>query len=93
MSLNANPGTQLAGAVDAKVSQYRQLQEEIQKLQTDRQVLMQQQNENEMVKQELALLDETSQVFKMIGNILLKNDTDDAKQTVNQRLELIIGEM
>jgi len=93
MSLNPNPGSELAAAVDAKVSQYRQLQEEIQKLQGDRQVLMQQQNENEMVKQELALLDDTSQVYKMIGPILLKNDTDDAKQTVNQRLELILGEM
>lgn len=88
-----NPGSELAAAVDAKISQYRQLQEEIQNLQTDRQVLMQQQNENEMVKQELALLDDTSQVYKMIGPILLKNDTDDAKQTVNQRLELITGEM
>ena len=88
-----NPGSELAASVDAKVSEYRQLQEDIQKLQTDRQMLMQQQNENEMVKQELALLDDTSQVYKMIGPILLKNDTEDAKQTVNQRLELITGEM
>jgi chaperonin cofactor prefoldin len=94
MSSNAdNPGTQLAAAVDSRVAQYRKLQEEIQKLETDRQLLMQQQNENEMVKQELALLDGSSQVYKMVGPILLKNDTEDAKQTVNQRLELITGEL
>ena len=83
----------MAAEVDSKVQKFRTLQEEIQKLRTDQQLLMQQQSENEMVKQELDLLDDASQVYKMVGPVLMKNETDDAKQTVNQRLELISGEL
>lgn len=89
----ANLGEQMAAEVDSKVQKFRTLQEEIQKLRTDQQLLMQQLSENEMVKQELDLLDDSSQVYKMVGPVLMKNETDDAKQTVNQRLELISGEL
>ena len=89
----ANLGEQMAAEVDSKVQKFRTLQEEIQKLRTDQQLLMQQLSENEMVKQELDLLDDGSQVYKMVGPVLMKNETDDAKQTVNQRLELISGEL
>ncbi len=83
----------MAAAVDAEVKVFRQLQEEIKQMRNDQQLLMQQQSENEMVKQELSLLDDSSQVYKMVGPVLMKNDTEDAKQTVDQRLELITGEM
>lgn len=84
----------MAGAVDAEVAKFRGIQEEIQKLRNDQQLLMQQQSENEMVKQELNLLDDdNSQVYKMVGPVLMKNDTEDAKQTIEQRLELITGEL
>jgi len=90
----ANIGETMAGAVDAEVAKFRGIQEEIQKLRGDQQLLMQQQSENEMVKQELALLDDdNSQVYKMVGPVLMKNDTEDAKQTIEQRLELITGEL
>mmetsp|Transcript_6141 Transcript_6141/g.9069 ORF Transcript_6141/g.9069 Transcript_6141/m.9069 type:complete len:137 (-) Transcript_6141:297-707(-) len=89
----SNPGEQMAAAVDDEVRKFRQLQEEIQNMRNDQQLLMQQQSENEMVKQELVLLDESSQVYKMVGPVLMKNETDDAKQTVDQRLELITGEL
>lgn len=89
----ANFGEQMAAEVDSKVQKFRTLQEEIQKLRTDQQLLMQQLSENEMVKQELDLLDDSSQVYKMVGPVLMKNETNDAKQTVNQRLELISGEL
>lgn len=89
----SNPGDQMAAAVDSQMKDYRKIQEEIQKMRSDQQVLMQQQSENEMVKQELSLLDDSSQVYKMVGPVLMKNDTEDAKQTVDQRLELITGEL
>ncbi len=89
----SNPGDQMAAAADSQVKLFRQIQEEVQKMRNDQQLLMQQQSENEMVKQELSLLDDSSQVYKMIGPVVMKNDTEDAKQTVDQRLELITGEL
>ena len=93
----------MANAVDAEITSFRTLQEEVQKLRTDQQLLMQQQSENEMVKQELDLIDTSSSssssssssnhVYKLVGPVLMKNDLGDAKQTVGQRLELITGEM
>lgn len=92
MSNNDNPGAVMAAAVDAEIAVFKELQEEIQELRGNIQTLLQQHNENEMVKQELALLDDTSNVYKMIGPVLIKNDLDDAKQTVEKRLEYIGGE-
>ena len=89
----ANIGENMAAAVDAEVVKYRQIQEDIQKLRTDQQLLLQQKSENEMVKQELSLLNDGEQVYKMVGPVLMKNETEDAKQTVDQRLELIVGEL
>ena len=91
-----NIGQSMANAVDAEIASYRSMQEEIQNLRSDQQKLMQQQSENEMVKQELELLDSTessAQVYKLVGPVLMKNELSDAKQTVEQRLELITGEM
>lgn len=83
----------MAKAVDGEYAKAREYQEEIQKMSGDRQTLMQQQSENEMVKQELALLDDNAQVYKLVGPVLMKNETEDAKQTVDQRLEMISGEL
>jgi len=89
-----NPGSNMAAAVDAEVAKFRALQTEIQELRSSQQTLIGQQNENEMVKQELDLLDEDSAtVYKMVGPVLMKNDLDDAKQTVEKRLEYITGEL
>eukprot|EP00978_Attheya_sp_CCMP212_P036282 scaffold163203_cov53-Attheya_sp.AAC.7 len=88
-----NPGARMAAAVDADVALYRSIQEDVQKLRSDQQTLMGQLNENEMVKQELDLLDDSSTIYKQVGPVLMKNDLDDAKQTVEQRLELISGEL
>ena len=92
----ANLGQSMANAVDAEIATYRKIQEEIQKLRTDQQLLMQQRSENEMVKQELDIIDasdSSSHVYKLVGPALMKNDLGDAKQTVEQRLKLIIGEL
>mmetsp|Transcript_27982 Transcript_27982/g.39549 ORF Transcript_27982/g.39549 Transcript_27982/m.39549 type:complete len:141 (-) Transcript_27982:287-709(-) len=91
MSSN-NPGAAMAAAVDVEVAKYRSYQEEIAKLQQTVQALMMQENENEMVKRELELLDDSSQVYKRVGPVLMKNDLSDAKDTVEKRLEFIRGE-
>lgn len=83
----------MAAAVDAEVAKFRELQTELGQLQKDQQTLIGQQHENEMVKQELDLLDDQSTVYKMVGPVLMKNDLDDAKQTVEKRLEYITGEL
>jgi len=88
-----NPGKMMAAKVDEEVAAYRELQEQVTQLRSDQQTLMGQQNENEMVKQELDMLDDTSIVYKMVGPVLTKNDLDDAKQTVEKRLEYITGEL
>lgn len=82
----------MAAAVDEEIAVFRTLQEEISKLRGDIQTLLQQENENEMVRQELNLVDASSKVYKMVGPVLMKNDLDDAKQTVDKRLEFITGE-
>jgi prefoldin beta subunit len=58
--------------------QFREMQEEVQKLHSDMQTLQGQETENEMVLQELDLLSEDSSVYKMIGPVLIKQDNEDS---------------
>eukprot|EP00547_Thalassionema_nitzschioides_P007784 CAMPEP_0194223440 /NCGR_PEP_ID=MMETSP0156-20130528/35164_1 /TAXON_ID=33649 /ORGANISM="Thalassionema nitzschioides, Strain L26-B" /LENGTH=129 /DNA_ID=CAMNT_0038954597 /DNA_START=171 /DNA_END=560 /DNA_ORIENTATION=- len=83
----------MAAAVDAEMAKYRSYQDEIVQKRTALQQLMAQQNENEMVQQELQLLKEDSNVYKMVGPVLLKNELEEAKLTVSKRLEFIVGEL
>merc|ERR1712238_278297 len=48
--------------------------------------------ENEMVNQELAILDSSTNVYKMVGPVLIKNSLDDANETVSKRIEFITVE-
>lgn len=43
--------------------------------------------------QELDLLDSSNAVYKLIGPVLVKQDTEEAKATVGKRLDYITGEM
>ncbi|XP_026548919.1 prefoldin subunit 6, partial [Notechis scutatus] len=49
--------------------------------------------ENHVVKEELDLLDPSNSVYKLIGPVLVKQDTEEAKATVGKRLEYITGEI
>lgn len=86
-----NPGNALASAVDAEIAKFREMQEQLHALRGDLQVVMGQQTENEMVQTELNLLDTTggSNVYKRVGPVLVRQDLDDAKDTVAKRLEFI----
>jgi prefoldin beta subunit len=88
-----NPGKMMTAAVDEEIAAFQALQSDLQRFRGNEQVLISQQNENEMVKQELELLDESAQVFKKNGPVLMKNDLSEAKETVQKRLEFISGEL
>ena len=50
-------------------------------------------NENNIVKSELALLDGDDIVYKLIGPILVQQDTSEAKMQVDSRIEIINKEI
>ena len=50
-------------------------------------------NENTIVKKELALLDDEDVVYKLIGPILVQQETSDAKIQVDSRIEIINKEI
>ncbi|KAK2152362.1 hypothetical protein LSH36_330g02035 [Paralvinella palmiformis] len=62
---------------------------EYQKCLSTRQQLDAQLNENGLVKDELVRLEEGATVYKMIGPVLVKQDQDEAKQTVQKRIDYI----
>lgn len=82
----------MASAVDAEVAKFRELQESIQQLRSDQQILLGQSTENEMVLQELQLVDNNAKVYKMLGPALIPQNVEEAVQTVQKRLEFIVGE-
>lgn len=49
--------------------------------------------ENNIVKNELALLDDSDIVYKLIGPILVQQETGDAKIQVDSRIEMINKEI
>ena len=53
---------------------------------------MPQKSQPEMSVQELELLDEDANIFKLIGPVLIKQDPLEAKTNVKKRLEFIKGE-
>ena len=85
----------MASAVDAEIAKFRQLQADLQQLRQDLSTVMGQETENEMVHMELELLknnDDSTKVYKQLGPVLLRQDLDEAKQTVTKRLEFIRSE-
>lgn len=52
-----------------------------------------QHGENEMVQQELELLSEDANVYKLIGPVLVKQDLAEAKANVSKRIEYITAEL
>ncbi|CAI5768915.1 prefoldin subunit 6 [Podarcis raffonei] len=79
--------------LQGELEKYQQLQKDISKCMTARQKLEAQLTENNVVKEELDLLDSSNTVYKLIGPVLVKQDTDEAKATVAKRLDYIAGEI
>mmetsp|Transcript_14930 Transcript_14930/g.24133 ORF Transcript_14930/g.24133 Transcript_14930/m.24133 type:complete len:132 (-) Transcript_14930:113-508(-) len=81
-----------ASEIDEEMANLRDVQEQLQRVRNDLQLVMSQMTENEMVQQELLLLDSSTNVYKMVGPVLIKNSLEDAKETVAKRLEFITSE-
>ncbi|CAG8657033.1 21773_t:CDS:2 [Dentiscutata erythropus] len=81
-------------------SRLEKVSEEYQKLQKDRanviearQKLDSQLQENELVEKEFKLLNDDSNIYKLIGPVLVKQDKPEATLNVSKRLEYIKSEM
>ena len=72
---------------------FQKLQKDIQKLVQGRQQLDAQYNENKIVKDELDLVEEGGNVFKLTGPVLIKQDLTEAKMNVQKRIDYIQGEL
>lgn len=72
---------------------FKDSQQDISKNHSTRQTFLQQQHENELVLQELELLDEDANIFKLVGPVLIKQDPLEATSNVKKRLEFIKGEV
>ena len=109
--------------IDEEIANFRDVQEQLQRVRNDLQLVMTQLTENEskiriilfvelsafswslstfcspylilvvvVVNQELAILDSSTNVYKMVGPVLIKNSLDDANETVSKRIEFITVE-
>ncbi|CAK1543955.1 unnamed protein product [Leptosia nina] len=72
---------------------FNSLQKEYHKAVAQKQQLDGQLNENKAVKEELMLLKKDSEVYKLIGPVLVKQDLEDARQNVAKRMEYISKEI
>ncbi|KAI4732371.1 hypothetical protein E4T50_17047 [Aureobasidium sp. EXF-12298] len=79
--------------LQALSDEYSALQNDLQTTVAARQKLESQQQENKGVKSEFANLDDDANIYKLVGPILLKQDTSEAKSTVDGRLEFIDKEI
>ncbi|KAA0199722.1 hypothetical protein HAZT_HAZT000441 [Hyalella azteca] len=72
---------------------FKKLQKEISKTSIRRSQLDSQLNENNLVKAEVDLLEESDVVYKLIGPALIRQDLAEAKSSVDKRIEYITNEM
>mgnify|MGYP002553503539 CR=1 FL=1 len=69
------------------------VQAQVQQLARQKQTLMTQQNENELVMKELELVKGDRPVYKLVGPVLVKQDLEEAKDTITKRLQYIQKQM
>ncbi|KAI8811341.1 Prefoldin [Cladochytrium replicatum] len=85
--------SKIAERLEAEVNQYNHLQKELTKLGATRTQLDSQLNENELVKKEFELLKDDSEIYKLIGPVLVKQEKVEASANVNKRIEYISAEI
>jgi len=77
----------------SETEKFRALQKDLQKCLGSAQQLEAQLKENEVVKEELSLVKDDSNVYKLIGPVLVKQDLVEARSNVDKRLQYIEGEV
>ncbi|RAO65352.1 uncharacterized protein BHQ10_001364 [Talaromyces amestolkiae] len=80
-------------ALQALSEEYQNLQAELETIILARQKLESQQQENQAVQQEFASLDDDSNIYKLVGPVLLKQEKSEAVMAVDGRLEFIEKEI
>lgn len=79
--------------LQGEVEKYQQLQKDLSKSVSGRQKLEVQLTENNIMKEELALLDGSNVVFKLLGPILVKQELGESRATMGKRLDYITAEI
>ncbi|PQE32389.1 prefoldin subunit 6 protein [Rutstroemia sp. NJR-2017a WRK4] len=79
--------------LQALTEQYSKLQNELQTSIASRQKLESQQQENKGVQKEFSALASDSNIYKLVGPVLLKQDKTEAIMAVDGRLEFIEKEI
>ncbi|KAF1824862.1 Prefoldin beta-like protein [Dissoconium aciculare CBS 342.82] len=69
--------------------EYQDLQNDLSNLVSARQKLESQQQENQSVQKEFSTLADDATIYKLVGPVLLKQETSEAKSTVVGRLDFI----
>ncbi|KAH8105766.1 prefoldin subunit 6 [Phellopilus nigrolimitatus] len=83
----------LEARLQSATADYQKLQLELSAAVDARQRLDAQLTETGMVKKEFVLLQPTSEVYKLVGPILVKQDQPEAKANVDKRLAFIKSEI
>ncbi|KAJ8903824.1 hypothetical protein NDN08_000357 [Rhodosorus marinus] len=75
------------------IAEVRDMQKDVGKITNQQINLNSQLTENRLVEQELSLLKDDAEVFKLIGPVLIKQDLLEAKGNVSKRINFITSEM
>merc|ERR1712226_535637 len=76
-------------SLQKELESFQKIQKDVQKLVSTRQQLEAQYNENVTVKEELDFLKEDSNVYKLTGPVLFKQDLGEVKLNVQKRIDFI----
>ncbi|KAI5291963.1 hypothetical protein KEM52_006717 [Ascosphaera acerosa] len=74
-------------------AEFTQLQGELAEVVSARERLESQQQENQAVKREFSTLDDDARIFKLVGPVLLRQETTEAVHAVDARLGFIEKEI
>ncbi|XP_031622309.1 probable prefoldin subunit 6 [Contarinia nasturtii] len=79
--------------MQSEVDQFKSIQKDFSKLVQQRELLDGQLNENKSVLEELKILKDDNQVYKLYGPVLVKQDLEDSRQNVSKRMDYIKKEL
>ncbi|KAF0526601.1 prefoldin subunit 6 [Gigaspora margarita] len=83
----------LEARLEAATTEYQKLQKDITNAVENLQKLDSQLQENEIVQKEFSLLKDDSNIYKLVGPVLVKQDKAEATENVARRLEHIQSDM
>lgn len=83
----------IQNTLSQEVEAFKALSKDLQTQHQARQQYAQQEQENKLVMKELALLDESANVYKLVGPAMIKQDLVEAKASVQTRIDFISGEL